>query len=130
MHPSDGGNMFSIENRKRYILGIDRIYEQNIDPAERLRFLEFAISLGKGQEIVSQIIYDLHDYAEETFNPDEDCIDPFLFDEYGRENRDCLEFRKEIDLYYFNLRMGVEIDALDFAGHLSERIRKYECRDR
>jgi hypothetical protein len=45
-------------------------YQHRINPHERLKFLQFAISQGEGNLIVGQILYDLLDYANEQRHKD------------------------------------------------------------
>jgi hypothetical protein len=111
-----------INSEKAHILGLDQIYKPDIDLLERLDFLQDAISIGKGQEIVGQIIYDLMDYAQDNLNLDEPCLQLWLFNEFEEYKIFHNEFKDKIEYYYFYLQMGVEIDAVEVASFLREWI--------
>jgi hypothetical protein len=65
------------------------------DPAfvpSRLSFLRYAISLGEGHRILSQILFDLEDHLCELIDPENDPYSPYLFPEEERRRTARLRF--------------------------------------
>lgn len=121
LFPIKGGTMSDLGIDNKSILGIDYTYRQNIDLSERLAFLQDAISIGKGEVIVGQIIFDFLDYAEAQCYLDENGTF-YLFPEYEEEKIAHCELKEKMNYYYYCLQLQFKINPFEVYDYLENWI--------
>ena len=99
-------------------LGLESIYIQKIDIAERLGFLKYAIAIGEGRPIIGQILYDLSDYAQTRLEPQKSLFDHYAFPFERRKQLSEQAFRARVGAYLELYLAGMELDPSDIVDYL------------
>lgn len=96
-------------------------YIQQIDIRERFGFLLYAMSLGQGDRVAGQVLYDVDDYASDFFDEEEQYV-RFLFPE--DEARRCAQrqFLKKIASLLSRYERGIQISPLELSVCLEDWI--------
>jgi hypothetical protein len=94
-------------------------YIQPIDIKERLEFLQYAMTVGQGDRILGQILYDLEDYVFEFFD-EEDPYCHELFPE--EEERKCTQrqFPEKVERFLARYKKGLRISPLEVSSYLED----------
>jgi hypothetical protein len=98
------------------------LYTQDIDIMERFAFLLDAVNTGKGEVVVGQVIYDLHDYAQDLCNIDEDIFSNYIFPDYGHQKQANCCFKETMEDYYKKILMKKEIEPTKIVEFLKNWI--------